>query len=119
MTWQFKCPECGGHNIEEVLSNAVVSTRVDVGFEDGEAYAEVTGEHDPEIHDGHLERFQCENCGWVIKMAGKNVVTDYETLLDWITNRAFVDALSKSDTKLVIPGVGTYQGKGGKDGTNP
>jgi len=118
-TWKFTCPDCGHDEIEEVLDGVVMSQVLEVDLlDDGGILIRNHDEEEPEIHDGFTARFQCANCGYILKLAGEQVINNYDDLETWIQNRRFVKALSESNTKLVIPGVGTYSGNKGKNGPN-
>ena len=57
----FKCPECGSHRLEEVMTCVQVTTFVTLILENGDCeYGKQTND------DGEIERYQCVDCGFVI-----------------------------------------------------
>lgn len=57
----FKCPQCGGSRLEEVMENVTASTVVESIGEGGDVeYGKVSHE------DGNVVRFQCVSCGWEV-----------------------------------------------------
>lgn len=59
---KFCCPECGCGTLEEVMTDAIVSTVVHGCDEHGILeYGEV------EIFDGMIDRYQCQHCGRIIQ----------------------------------------------------
>lgn len=59
----FECPSCGSHRLEEVLTGVTVSSPITSVGEGGDIdYGE------PVCHeDGEVNRYQCLDCGWIIK----------------------------------------------------
>jgi hypothetical protein len=58
---KFRCPQCHGQRLEEVLVNTTVTSPVESVEEDG--YIDY-GEQ--ENGDGVVDRYQCSHCGWVV-----------------------------------------------------
>ena len=58
----FKCPSCGRDKIECVQESCIISQQVTVDDDGTVDYVERT----LEILDSHIDRFQCEHCGWKI-----------------------------------------------------
>lgn len=57
----FCCPKCQGSVIEEVQAEVIVSTEINVLYEDGLImYGEATNE------GGYVVRYNCRNCGYTI-----------------------------------------------------
>ena len=74
---RFTCPDCGGHNIEEVMEDVIVASRVINVWEGGDIdYGEQTND------GGVVDRFQCETCGWEIP-----AVTNGEELFEYLNKR--------------------------------
>jgi len=62
---EFTCPKCGEHRIEEVMADVVVASRVWLAQNaDGSDPSYDHGEQTNE--GGHVDRYQCGNCGWTI-----------------------------------------------------
>ena len=59
---EFTCPDCGSYQLEEIMVNVTVASRVSkIDSESDELeYGEQTNS------DGVVARYQCENCGQVI-----------------------------------------------------
>lgn len=71
----FKCPKCPCNKIECIQTDCIISTPVYV--EDGEV---VFQEEQINISDSHIDRFQCQNCGWTIPLKH----TDEDELVKWL-----------------------------------
>lgn len=77
----FICPKCQETRIEEVVSDAVVTSEIVIIHEDGELdYG------DQIVDDGLVSRYQCLNCGFVIggNEEGDSSIKDQLELVDWI-----------------------------------
>ena len=72
----FVCPGCGGHRVEEVMSDTTVSTEVNTVAECGDV------EYGEDSHDGGVvDRFQCLDCGYVLPCD-----PDAESLYDFLVS---------------------------------
>jgi len=73
--YKFKCPSCGHDVLEEIVTNAVVSSAVDSLIYDTEKNQTYIDYCDNEINDyGDTDRFQCKNCGMpVLDNDGKKI----------------------------------------------
>ena len=79
----FTCPQCDGHQIEEIMADVTVATEVASFYDDGGLdYGEQTNS------DGIVDRYQCETCGWAIP------ATDVEELIQFLRG----DASNKATT---------------------
>lgn len=76
MTLKFKCPECGGDKLEEVVYDALVHLPV----ERIENEYEISYDY-PEIQDGRIDRYQCNCCGYIIE------ATNSEDLYEWLSKQ--------------------------------
>jgi len=76
---KFICPICGNERLEEVCTGATLSHTVEVyrGGENAE-YSET------EIHEAYTDRFQCEECGYVLYHDNGSVVKTLEDASEWI-----------------------------------
>ena len=71
----FMCPDCGGHRVEEIMSNTTVSTEVATVAECGDT------EYGEDSHSGGVtDRFQCLNCGYALPCE-PDTVSLYEFLV--------------------------------------
>lgn len=74
---KFICPKCKSKSIEVVMNghhSAIVKEIASDGYMD-------TTEYESE---GDIDRFQCENCGYVIKDDDGEIITDVEDLFNQI-----------------------------------
>ncbi|MBD3249495.1 hypothetical protein GF336_05600 [Candidatus Woesearchaeota archaeon] len=58
---KFRCPCCGHDVLEEIMEQSVISSEVRAVWEFEIDYGGQISQ------DGHVERYQCSNCGRVIK----------------------------------------------------
>jgi ribosomal protein S27E len=74
----FKCSQCPSIQLEEVLESAIVSTTI-LAIKDG-----FCDEYDSEtvVHDGHIARFQCSVCGYIIRNSDGEIVNEYDDLYE-------------------------------------
>lgn len=83
----FKCPECKGTHLEEIMVDVLVASDVtDIQPDGFVEYGEQTN------HGGEVKRYQCETCGYTIKDdQGWDIVTPEEmykvaSKKGWINN---------------------------------
>lgn len=66
---KFTCPKCSGSTIEEIMVEVIVASEIRISTEEADEtgpggifsnYGEQTNE------DGHVDRYQCGNCGFTI-----------------------------------------------------
>ena len=81
-TLKFKCSNCVGKVLEEVMVDVVMSSVIKKICKEGDL------EYDSNIetHDGEVDRYQCENCGKVITDEAGNIITNTYELIEWIEN---------------------------------
>ncbi len=84
----FKCPnknnKCNSNTVEEVLSGIVqYSTIGDIEKDVDEVYADY-GEVSYDGDEAQIERYQCAECGYVIKDEDGNTIITPERLWDWL-----------------------------------
>ena len=80
MKVQFRCPKCGYTCLEEIMVNVtVISSVYDIDIEDGVADCDYD---DVGHEDGEVDRYQCDCCGFVLKVNG-DTVNDLEGLALW------------------------------------
>jgi hypothetical protein len=86
-TLTFTCPKCNGKRLEEKqVATTVYNTIKSITNADDGISIEWEGETDHE--DGHIDRFQCNDCGYHLEDKDGFVVKDYEGLLEWLKNPA-------------------------------
>ena len=76
---KFICPDCNHNKIECIQKNCILSSEVNI-FLDGVTY------NNPDILDGFIDRFQCQNCGYVIL---KDPDNDEEDLFEWLKKQEY------------------------------
>ena len=79
MSLKFKCPSCSREDLEVVQTDVVMTSQVvDI---DEEGYFEYdlidTG-------GGCVDRYQCLNCGYVLKDDDGQAVTTEEEVVEWV-----------------------------------
>jgi hypothetical protein len=78
---EFICPSCESpQQLEGILTNADV-TRPITAIDDGELEESVEYDDDKTVVDGMTARFQCAQCGFIIRDAANNVITDDDELV--------------------------------------
>ena len=84
---KFKCPKCSHTVLEEVLTDVVQSSTCDCITEEGIVdYGLVS------YDGGNLDRYQCLNCGFVLKNEEfKWPVSDDEELAKWLKENCYQD----------------------------
>jgi predicted RNA-binding Zn-ribbon protein involved in translation (DUF1610 family) len=81
MILKFKCPKCGGTEVEEVMTDVVQYSVIDVIDDSGAVdYKEKGVSH----AGGMVNHYQCNACGDVIGEDGEAQVGDEEDLVEWI-----------------------------------
>jgi len=91
---QFDCPVCGTNKIEQVAEGSFVSQLVAI-VDNGENV-----QKDLEITEEFVQRFQCFECGFVLKDDNGNYISDpeelYEHLLEngWVSNEEYEDTIT-------------------------
>jgi len=92
----FECPSCKCDTIEEVMIDVTISTTISdmhflpKGYQDwvmNDSVEVEYGLHDdgnPTTEYGQIDRYQCINCGWVIRDENENAITNPEDLFEWL-----------------------------------
>jgi hypothetical protein len=70
---KFTCPSCGGNKIECIQDACILCTPVRVE-DDGEVVYELDS---MSVEDAHIDRFQCQNCGWALPVSDDVELVDY------------------------------------------
>jgi len=82
----FKCPDCGWTVLEEVMDDCTVTSEIASIYPITDKSGETTGAYveygDQETTYGFVERYQCQNCGWVLVD-----VKNEEDLLEFLENQ--------------------------------
>ena len=92
MNNKFKCPECSHDVLVEVLMEAIVYSQI-YSF-----YSDDTPEYagPPEIDNGRVDYFCCEQCGFEILDEYDDSITEYDELFYTLKERGW---LQGGDTK--------------------
>ena len=87
MSLKFKCPSCKKEDLEIVETDVTMTSLVVEIDED--AYFEYdlidTG-------GGCVDRFQCSECGYVLKNDDEKIITTEEEVVDWLRKNCDQDA---------------------------
>ncbi|GAG54886.1 unnamed protein product [marine sediment metagenome] len=83
---EFICPECGKHQLEEVMLNSKVFTKiVNIAIENNVAIHTIGISHG--ARDGDIECYRCFNCEYILKYNdehwGPTIVCDTISLAIW------------------------------------
>ena len=82
---KFKCPKCNSSELEEVMTDVTVASEVLDIDEDGVMdYGDQTNE------DAGVDRYQCGDCGEVLKDKQGSAISHPESLYEWLKERNMV-----------------------------
>jgi len=77
----FTCPDCGGHRLECCEDGPYVSEILNIDKEGDFDFGEINA-------SGEVDRFQCLNCGYVLKeddgRHGYNNIQEHLEVVEWI-----------------------------------
>ena len=88
----FKCSECGSGVLEEILFNVVQTSTIQV-IEDG---AVDYVENSIITEEGEVSRYQCSECGEVVKDKNGCTIDDPEELFDHLISLYDLDKIKSS-----------------------
>jgi len=84
-TLEFTCPKCGEHRIEEVMVNVTVaSSLTDIVVDDEPGSPADMTYVDQDNEDGEIDRYQCMDCGHVLKDGVNDKICSQEELSVWM-----------------------------------
>jgi len=87
MSLKFKCPSCKKEDLE-VVETDVVMTSLIVEIDEESCF-----EYDLiDTGGGNVERFQCLECGYILKDENEQVVTTEEDVVEWLKKNCSQDA---------------------------
>ena len=70
---KFKCPECGGVSLDEVLGDAVVVSEVTAMTVDDRNWVGMAyGDH--EVQQGGVDHYECRDCGKLVAKDGQDLL---------------------------------------------
>jgi len=78
----FHCPECGYHELSSIES-AEVETKIRTLNEDGD-FNYKNAAQELEINYDEVVRFECTDCGFVLKNEFDGIITDNEEVVKWV-----------------------------------
>jgi rubredoxin len=79
MSLKFKCPSCKKEDLE-IIETDVTMTSLIVEIDD-----EICFEYDLiDTGGGNVDRFQCSECGFVLKDDDEQIITTEEDVVEWI-----------------------------------
>ena len=84
----FICPQCGETQLEEITVGVTVLNSIKAVCYNEDGINLDWGDSDYE--DGRIERFQCEECGFMLEDNDGFLVKNYEGLVAWLKERDIV-----------------------------
>ena len=79
MPLKFKCPSCKKEDLE-IIETDVIMTSLIVEIDEGNCF-----EYDLiDTGGGNVDRFQCSECGFVLKDENEKVITNEEDVVEWL-----------------------------------
>ena len=78
----FKCPKCGSNRLEEIIVNVTQSSEI-AGVDEND----LLFYRDTSTDGGDLDRFQCAECGEVIKGVTGRKVSSMNGLVAWLKEK--------------------------------
>ena len=83
---KFKCPKCNREDLEIVEKDVIMTSLVvEIDDEDNFEYDLI------DTGGGYVERFQCLDCGYILKDQSGQVITTEEEVVEWIRNNCSED----------------------------
>jgi len=86
---KFKCPnksnKCKSNRVEEVMVNVVQSSTIDYIDEEGYVDYENTS-----TDGGEVDRYQCSQCGYVLKTELGGTINTPEDLVEWLKGKGML-----------------------------
>ncbi len=86
---KFKCPnkrnKCTSNSVEEVMVNVVQSSTIDYIDEEGYVDYENTS-----TDGGEVDRYQCCQCGYVLKDELGGTIDTPEELVEWLKDKGML-----------------------------
>lgn len=84
---KFKCPKCKKEDLE-IIETDVIMTSLIVEIDE-----EICFEYDLiDTGGGCVDRFQCSECGYVLKDEDEQIITTEEDVVEWLRNNCDQDA---------------------------
>src|ERR1039457_588781 len=79
---KFKCSKCGSNRLEEIIVNITQTSEI-AGVDEND----LLFYRDTSTDGGRLDRFQCSECGSVIKGVNGKKVSSMDGLVEWLKKR--------------------------------
>lgn len=95
-TIRFVCPSCGGHQLEEVLDDAVVETPVTFRAEPGRHTGMRMIYGVSRCIEGDIIKYQC-SCGFTPSYEDGDPVCDDSALEEWLNNPVAIEEQLEPD----------------------
>lgn len=87
MSLKFKCPSCNREDLE-IVETDVVMTSLIVEIDEKSCF-----EYDLiDTGGGNVDRFQCLECGYVLKGENEEAITVEEEVVKWVRKNCCQDA---------------------------
>lgn len=93
MKVRFKCPNCRGTQLEEILVDVVQSSVITDIEEDG--YLDYEGSS---TSDGTVDDYQCSNCGWRIPLNSSLA----EDLFEWLKDNGMLEKENQTREEIIV-----------------
>lgn len=79
MSLKFKCPKCKREDLEIIETDVIMTSLiVDIDEENCFMYDLI------DSGGGQVDRFQCSECGYVLKDDAEQVITTEEEVVEWV-----------------------------------
>ncbi len=82
---KFKCPKCNHNQLEEVMINVVQSSTI--SEIDSEEYIDY---ENSSTDGGEVDRYQCSQCGYVLKNELGGTIDTPEELVEWLKDKGML-----------------------------
>lgn len=86
---KFICENCKGTELEVVETDIVRSTPIYFLKLDNDEYTIEYNHNGEETHDGYIDRFQCSNCGNMIKDECNEPIQNEDELAYWLKDQPY------------------------------
>ena len=86
MSFKFKCTSCNREDLEIVQSDIIMTSLVVEIDEEGYFEYDLI-----DTGGGSVDRFQCSECGYVLKDDNEQVITTEEDVVEWLRKNCCQD----------------------------
>ncbi len=82
---KYKCPKCNHNQLEEVMINVVQSSTISDIDSEGYIDYELSS-----TEGGEVDRYQCSQCGYVLKNELGGTIDNPEELVEWLISKGML-----------------------------